>query len=64
MPRPMNLARKAARLARERFYQGAPCHRGHAIGGACQRYTSTNACVRCVAEQVRDDRRPINGVAL
>lgn len=55
MPRPIDPARGAARLARTVTYDGAPCGRGH----SGTRYVSTAACLDCVKarDTERDPRR-------
>lgn len=56
--RPMTPARRLALDTGARFYIGPPCVAGHLAG---RRYTSTGACVECVAKQDRTGRarRPL-----
>lgn len=55
MPRPMNPQRRKAIDASAKFYIGPKCAKGH----SGERYTSTNACRACVADQgkTRADRQ-------
>ena len=52
MARHMAPARAAAKKAGATFYKGPPCKHGH----DGERYTSTNACRKCISTQARPDR--------
>ena len=58
MARPENKLRAAARVLGDRFFYGDACKRGHGTKRGCKRYTSTGACVECVAhaEKRREPR--------